>query len=161
MMRYALNETDVKGYTSLTKEIDYIENFIEIYRLRFNSDFYVNFEIEGVVSGRKIVPMLLITFVENAFKHGRLNDSRCPITIRLAVHKNYLTFVVKNQKQQGTKDSTSGIGLANTKKRLLLAYPDQHALSITDDKLYFEVTLTLNFFDPEKLLSSEERAAFD
>lgn len=147
MMRHTLNKIDEKGYTSLTKEINYIENFIEIHRLRFDEDFYVNFEVEGVINGRKIVPMVLITFVENAFKHGQLNDSRYPITIKLIVRKNSLSFVVKNHKQLGIKDATSGIGLNNTRKRLQLAYPNQHSLSIFEDNSHFEVALMIKFYE--------------
>ncbi len=145
MMRYSLNKTDESGLTLIEKEIQYIENFIEIHRLRFEEDFYVNFEIEGIISGKKIVPLLLITFVENAFKHGKINDPEQPITIRISIEKGYLILFVENYKQQGIKDETSGIGLANTKKRLNLTYPKQHSLTIIDEANYFGITLKINF----------------
>lgn len=144
MMRYSLDKTSDNQNASIAKEVDYIENYIQIYRLRFGSAFFVNFQIEGVIDQRKIVPLILITFVENAFKHGKLNDSNQPIAIKLTVNKRSLIFWVKNYKQPGIKDSTSGIGLENTRNRLQLAYPQQHTLTITNETSFFEVLLIIN-----------------
>lgn len=145
MMRYSLNKTDENGLTLIEKEIQYIENFIEIHRLRFEENFYVNFEIEGIISGKRIVPLLLITFVENAFKHGKINDQKQPITIKITIEKDFLQLFVENYKQLGIKDETSGIGLENTKKRLNLTYPNRHSLNIIDEANYFAITLKINF----------------
>jgi sensor histidine kinase YesM len=145
MMRYSLNKTDENGLTLIEKEIEYIENFIEIHRLRFENDFFLNFDVDGVIGNKKIVPLLLITFVENAIKHGKLNDSQKPIDIHLLILKNELVFSVKNYKQEGTKDETSGIGLENTKKRLNLVYHNKHTLEIVDetDKFFIKLKITL------------------
>jgi Histidine kinase len=143
MMRYSLNKTDENGLTLIEKEIQYIENFIEIHRLRFNTDFYVNFEIEGIIGNKKIVPLLLITFVENAIKHGKLDDKNHPIKIKLFTNKDFLIFTLKNQKQAGKKDDTSGIGLENTRNRLKLLYPNRHKLILKDDQNSFEVELRI------------------
>lgn len=145
MMRYSLNKTEEKGYVQIDKEIEYIENFIEIHRLRFGNDFYVNFEIEGIISGKKIVPLLLITFIENAIKHGKINEEKYPITIKISIEKTFLSLFVENHKQYGKKDETSGIGLENTKKRLNLLYPNQHTLEIINKTDTFTVTLKINF----------------
>jgi two-component system, LytTR family, sensor kinase len=145
MMRYSLNKTDESGMTLIEKEIQYIENFIEIHRLRFDKDFYVNFEIEGIIGNKKIVPLLLITFVENAIKHGKLDDKNHPIKIKFLANKDFLYFTVKNQKQAGKKDKTSGIGLENTQNRLKLLYPNHHELTIKDEKNIFEVDLKIEF----------------
>jgi hypothetical protein len=145
MMRYSLNKTEENGLILIEKEILYIENFIEIHRLRFGSDFYVNFEIEGIISGKKIVPLLLITFIENAIKHGKINEAAYPISIKISIEKTFLILFVENYKQQGKKDETSGIGLENTKKRLNLLYPNQHTLEILNKTNTFTVTLKINF----------------
>jgi two-component system, LytTR family, sensor kinase len=143
MMRYSLNKTEESGSTLLEKEIEYIENFIEIHRLRFDTDFYVNFEVEGVLGNKKIAPLILITFVENAIKHGRINDKKHPVNIRISITKSYLDLFVENHKQLGKKDETSGIGLENTKKRLNLLYPSKHGLAIIDKYDYFTVSLKI------------------
>jgi two-component system, LytTR family, sensor kinase len=145
MMRYSLNKTDENGLTLIEKEIQYIDNFIEIHRLRFENDFYVNFEVEGLIGNKKIVPLLLITFVENAIKHGVLNDASKPVNITLLIEKETLYFTVENHKQKGHKDETSGIGLENTKKRLQLVYGNRHDLEIKDDVNHFTVRLKILF----------------
>ncbi len=144
MMRYSLNKTEEKGVILIEKEIQYIENFIEIHRLRFGNDFYVNFEIEGIIIGKKIVPLLLITFIENAIKHGKINEAKYPVLIKISIEKTHLMLFVDNYKQQGRKDETSGIGLENTKKRLQLLYPNQHTLEIINKTDTFTATLKIN-----------------
>ena len=144
MMRYSLSKTNEDGLTPLEKEIQYIENFIEIHRLRFDSDFCLEFEVEGVIGNKKIVPLILITFVENALKHGILNNPKDPIVVKILVQKNLLELFVRNLKQGGTKDETSGIGLINTQKRLEMAYPNRHTLEIIDKPDYFAVTLKID-----------------
>ena len=144
MMRYSLNKTEESGLTLVEKEIEYIQNFIEIHRLRFGKDFYLNFEVEGLIGNKKIVPLLLITFVENAIKHGKVNDKSKPVEIQLLLLKNELIFKVRNHKQDGTKDETSGIGLENTQKRLKLMYPNKHILEIKDKPDYFTVNLKID-----------------
>ncbi|MDZ7935750.1 MAG: histidine kinase [Emticicia sp.] len=145
MMRYSLNKTEENGVILIEKEIHYIENFIEIHRLRFGDDFYVNFEIEGIINGKRIVPLLLITFIENAIKHGKINEEKYPVLIKISIEKKTLTLFVENYKQHGKKDETSGIGLENTKKRLNLLYPNQHTLEIINKTDTFTVTLKINF----------------
>lgn len=147
MMRYSLNKTDENGLVLIENEIEYIENFIEIHRLRFEEDFCLNLEIEGIVGYKKIVPLLLITFVENAIKHGVLNDPKNPILVKILVENNTLTLFVKNKKQSGTKDNTSGIGLQNTIKRLKLIYPKSHKLEINDLPKSFSANLTIKIND--------------
>lgn len=145
MMRYSLNKTEESGLILIEKEIQYLENFIEIHRLRFGDDFYVNFEIEGFISGKKIAPLLLITFIENAIKHGKINEEKYPVFIKISIEKTFLSLHVQNYKQHGKKDETSGIGLENTKKRLKLLYPKHHRLEIINNSDTFTVTLTINF----------------
>ncbi len=144
MMRYSLNKTDENGLVPIANEIEYIENFIEIHRLRFEADFCLNLEIEGIVGPKKIVPLLLITFVENAIKHGVLNEPQNPILVKISIENNSLNLFVKNKKQLGIKDETSGIGLQNTIKRLKLVYPQNHKLEINDLPKSYSANLTIN-----------------
>jgi two-component system, LytTR family, sensor kinase len=143
MMRYSLDKIGDKGLVLIEKEVKYIENFLEIYSLRFDKNFFIAFEIEGILGQKKIVPLLLITFVENALKHGVINNPRFPITIKILINNNELSLFVENQKQKGTKDISSGIGLENTKNRLKLTYPNKHVLAIMETEKTFTVSLKL------------------
>jgi two-component system, LytTR family, sensor kinase len=145
LMRYSLKNTDNTSWSSLENEIEFLENFIEIHRLRFYTNFNLNFQVEGFVRDKKIAPLIFITFVENAIKHGILNDPKHPITILLSVGNTGLDFMVKNHKQHGFKDKTSGIGLENTKNRLKLMYPDKYQITIQDKAHFYTVSLQLTF----------------
>jgi two-component system, LytTR family, sensor kinase len=145
MMRYSLGETGEDGKISLEKEVAHLQNFIKIHQLRFDDKLNVNFTIQGDYSQQRIMPLLLITFVENAFKHGILNDAGYPLSIRLCVNKMDIDFAIQNKKNTGVKEKSSGIGLQNVRNRLELAYPGHHAFTIEDkpDEFIVKLKLTL------------------
>ena len=145
MMRYSLEDIEADGKVALRKEVTHINNFIEIQQLRFNNNLSVSFEITGDMSGCRIMPLLLITFVENAFKHGDLNDKLFPLTIRLIVSEQVMIFEIKNKKADWKKEPAHGIGLQNVRNRLALAYPSKHELTIRDAAENFAVDLKINF----------------
>ena len=91
----------------------------------------------------KILPLILITFVENAFKHGVLNDKENPLKINLLANDEELNFEVINKINRDAKEKSSGIGLNNIAKRLQLAYPGKHDLLITQENNYYTAQLTL------------------
>ncbi|RZL52739.1 MAG: histidine kinase, partial [Pedobacter sp.] len=122
LMRYTLNDSP-DGKVSLSKEVDYLESYIELFRMRFEPNFYVNFKAEGIEE-QKIAALMLIPFLENAFKHGVLNDEKHPVRVRLKVQLKRLSFEVSNKISHAQKDHTSGIGLVNIHRRLDLIYPD-------------------------------------
>jgi two-component system, LytTR family, sensor kinase len=144
LMRYSLGEADPDGKTCLEKEIMHIQNFIGIQQMRFDNNLHVLFETSGDTRQCRIMPLLLITFVENAFKHGRLNDKNSPVHIRLDVNPQALQFHIRNKKVFGEKDPTHGIGLNNVSHRLQLAYPQQHELYISNTQDEFFVDLKIN-----------------
>jgi sensor histidine kinase YesM len=144
LMRYSLGESEPDGKTNLAKEIAHIRNFIDIQQMRFNNNLHVLFETSGDILPYRIMPLLLITFVENAFKHGKLDDRNNPVTIHLDVCKQALQFRIRNKKANWEKDPAHGIGLDNVRNRLQLAYPRQHELYISDDKEEFYVNLKIN-----------------
>ncbi|MBX3240428.1 MAG: histidine kinase [Chitinophagaceae bacterium] len=143
MLRYSLDEPEDNGLVSLEKEATHIKNYVDIHQLRFNNTLNIAFEITGDMASKRIAPMMLITFVENAFKHGKLNDAGHPVTIQLVVNKNDLRFNVSNPKATGRKEISSGIGLVNVKNRLQLLYPETHSLEIKDEAQYYSVDLTI------------------
>ncbi|MBU1822580.1 MAG: histidine kinase [Bacteroidetes bacterium] len=143
MMRYALNENSDEARVPLEQEVQHLENFLEFNQLRFSNRLQVNFTTEGNLRIRRIMPLLLITFVENAFKYGELHDMQHPLCIRLQVTADQLSFFVKNKKRGGPKENSTGIGLDNIRRRLLLGYPDRHTLNITEDDQFFTTELIL------------------
>jgi two-component system, LytTR family, sensor kinase len=143
MMHYAIGDDDEEGKVPLEKEITHIRNFIEINQLRFDGRLQVDFEVLGEVGSLKIMPLILITFVENAFKYGELMDAENPLKIQLKLTDNQLFFSTYNRTRRGPKEQSEGIGMANTQKRLALAYPDQHRLDIKSEIDFYEVALEM------------------
>lgn len=146
LLRYMLYETD-EDKVPLEKEIDYLQSYIDLQIQRFGKKISIHTEFEEVGNGYSIEPMLLIPFVENAFKHGSGFMSDAAIHIHLSVHKNVLHFEVKNRYNDDineTKDKTSGIGLTNVKRRLELLYDKSYWLDIHKNDGWFVVSLKLN-----------------
>jgi two-component system LytT family sensor kinase len=142
LMRYMLTES-ASGDVDLQKEVDYITNYISIYQLRFEDTFFVDFKTEGDIAGKRVAALLLVPFVENAFKHGVVNDADRPIRIRLKVAGNRLTFTVSNQISRGQKDHSTGVGLPNIRRRMELIYPNRHELLIADNGNTYKATLNI------------------
>jgi LytS/YehU family sensor histidine kinase len=144
LMRYMLAET-VDGLVDLQMEVDYLHHYIDIYRLRFEDRFFVGFDIEGSITKQRIASLILIPFVENAFKHGVVDQAEDPVTLRLKVTDDRLEFTVGNRISHHQKDPSGGIGLANIRRRLDLIYPGRHTLTIRDDGVMHHTHLYVNF----------------
>ncbi|PKB16158.1 histidine kinase [Flavobacterium sp. 5] len=143
MMRYMLYETDNKSVL-LEKEIDYIKNYIELQKLRLNNIENISINIHGNTKDKFIEPMLLISFIENAFKYGTDYKGTAYVKIVITIEENILNFWVENKIENNTKDpENSGIGLANIKNRLTLLYPNTHQLNLTSIDLKYTVHLVL------------------
>ena len=143
-LRYVIQDSQ-KDRVSLVKELDYIGQYIALQRLRLGETALIEFTVTGPANGQQIVPLLLISFIENAFKYGVSPEE--PSTIRLAItlHGNELACHVFNRKVRVFQPTAvaSGIGLANTRARLQLLYPDRHRLEIQDRPDSFTVDLSL------------------
>ena len=145
IMRYALSEGNAKdGKAPLKDEIEHVRNVIKINQLRFSNNLNVRFEVDGVVNGASIIPFVLITLVENAFKHGDIKSTEHPIMIKVAVQNNSLHFYCRNRKKTGPKELSTGIGLDNIKKRLDLAYGKNYTLNIKDEADIYTTELTIS-----------------
>lgn len=145
IMRYALSEGNSKDGKALLKdEVEHVRNVIKINQLRFSNNLNVNFNVEGVINGATIIPFVLITLVENAFKHGDLKSTEYPIDIYLMVKDNSLVFRCTNKKKSGPKELSTGIGLENIKKRLDLAYGKEYALRVKDETVFYTTELTID-----------------
>ncbi len=146
LMRYMLYETD-EDKVLLEREVEYLQSYIDLQLQRFGSKIAVHLFIEEFDKGYLIEPMLLIPFVENAFKHGTGFKQKGDIRIELKAKNKVLQFSVSNYYDntvQQVKDKTSGIGLQNVKRRLDLLYSRQHSLVIEDKDNRFSVILTIN-----------------
>lgn len=144
IMRYALSDAARgAGKVALQDEVEHLRNVIKINQLRYNNHLQVQFEVNGVVNGVSIVPFVLITIVENAFKHGDLKSREQPIEIRLSVDGKAIHFYCRNKKKHGPRELSTGIGLDNIKKRLDLAYAGNYALQIKDEHDLYTTQLTI------------------
>lgn len=150
IMRYMLYQSD-KEFVFLENEVDYIKSYIALEKLRIKAKDFVKFVINGNIQGFRIAPMLLIPFIENAFKHGKKRGESPGIMINLDVSQNQLIFSVGNYKKDPNNDEdqpekVSGFGLKNIKRRLELIYPDKHELEINETDTKFNITLILKVF---------------
>lgn len=146
LMRYMLYEAD-EDTVALEKETDYLQSYIDLQQQRFGAKVQVNVTMQLPEQGYEIEPMLLIPFVENAFKHGTglIPDAR--IDIELRASQGLLRFSVRNKYNPAfteIKDKTSGIGLTNVKRRLNLLYKDTHQLLINKEEGWFVVSLQIH-----------------
>lgn len=134
-------------YVSIFKEVKLIENYLALEKIRYGKRVNVQFinEIEKEI---RIAPLLLLTYIENAFKHGvsqELNSAK--ITIHLRAVENQISFIVRNTKSNYDKEQVETknppIGLKNVNQQLELLYPGKHSVAITNDPQFYEVHLTL------------------
>jgi LytS/YehU family sensor histidine kinase len=143
----------------LSKELSYLENFIELEKLRQNKDVVISFEIEQFnIENWGIAPFILMTFVENAFKHvSRHADELNWINIKLVLDKQKLNLFVANSTSPNVANEVvnyGGIGLKNVQRRLELVYPGQYELEIqhTPDRFEVKLQLTLTEFEPAPIM---------
>ncbi|MCP2027089.1 hypothetical protein L1276_002233 [Flavobacterium sp. HSC-32F16] len=143
LMRYMLYETDNKT-VALEKEINYIQNYIELQKLRLNNIEDIVINVHGDTRNKFIEPLLLISFVENAFKYGTDYKGAAHVKIKIFIFENNLDFWIENTIENYVKDpDNSGIGLVNIQSRLDLLYPNAHELTINQDNQFYRVHLNL------------------
>jgi sensor histidine kinase YesM len=146
LMRYMLYEAD-EDKVPLEREIEYLQSYIDLQQQRFGQKVKVNVTVDAPDGTLEIEPMLLIPFVENAFKHGTGLIEDAQIDIDLRAKNNVLQFMVRNKYNSASeeiKDKTSGIGLVNVKRRLNLLYNKSYSLLITEQDDWFVISLQLN-----------------
>ncbi|HAF28551.1 MAG TPA: hypothetical protein DCG75_05840 [Bacteroidales bacterium] len=129
LMRYMLDESK-QQFVPLSSELDYINTFIDLQKLRLFENVKTEFSIEGNPDNIKIQPLLLIPFIENAFKHGTDSSNECIIKIDLDIKTESIQLIVTNDILKSRKDDgNSGFGLSNIRRRLDLEYPEKYILS--------------------------------
>jgi LytS/YehU family sensor histidine kinase len=144
LMRYMLYEAN-RDFVPLSKELTYIQNYIQLQRLRLSNSEEVSINIYGEEKERFIPPLLFISFIENAFMYGTDYQGKTHVKIILTFTDTAIRLFVQNKIGHFKKDSNnSGVGLENIKNRLQLLYPDAHTLKVDSNNEYYTVDLTLN-----------------
>ncbi len=145
IMRYVLDETK-HDWVPLEKEIEFLNHYIDLQKVRLTEKMSIKFLVSGEIEDEQIAPLILIPFVENAFKYGVSTKEPAEIFLDLKAHDSKISFYVKNKifkSENGNNDNTS-IGLKNTKRRLELLYPEKYTLSVSEENQHFVVNLILN-----------------
>lgn len=144
MLDYSLYG-EKQGHVTLKDEIAYINNFIELFKLKDSKINNITFDYLSADSKQTIAPLLLIPFIENAFKHGNIENTEDSfIAIRLSSQKDSITFSCQNSFDPKKKvDNTKGIGIKNVSRRLVLLYPKKHTLTFEKTDHQFSVHLKI------------------
>jgi LytS/YehU family sensor histidine kinase len=145
IMRYMIYDAN-KEKVALRKEIAYMNDYIHLESIRLNQKFHLDFKINGSQDNVEIAPLVMLTFLENAFKHGVSDqEDNCWIKVQLEISDNRIEYEVSNRKLKNIPNPNlkSGFGLDNVKKRLILSYPGKHSLNIDEKDSVYTVMLTL------------------
>ena len=142
LMRHLLYDSEEK-MTPIKKEIEFIESYIELMRLRFSEKVKIDVEIPSTIPHKFIAPLLFTSLLENAFKHGISYHSNSFIKIVLSFSENNLNFVIENSNHPKKDEAASGIGVENTKKRLDLIYKNKYTLAIDQNEKIYRVNLSV------------------
>jgi len=142
LLDYILYQVD-KSTVNLQDEINHLEDYISLEEMRFNDTLSVNFQKENINAFLQVAPMLLIPFLENSFKHGKIIDGKMKVDIQLFVENDFLFFNIENSSDIKSK-ANNGIGMENIKKRLEMLYPNAYSLVISEAENKFIVALKVN-----------------
>ena len=143
MMRYSIYDGE-KDRVLLSEEITYLENYIELHKMRYHKAIDIQFNIDTTDADYEIMPLLFIILLENAFKHGVENlRENAYVHINLRTHINEVTFEIENNFEEVQDNLETGIGLKNLKRRLELVYPKKHTLTISKTDTIYNATLNI------------------
>jgi sensor histidine kinase YesM len=144
VMRYALTKLHDDGKTELSREVAHIENYIKLNQLRFRYPLQLHTHFQAQPLPGRIPPLLLLTFVENIFKHGDLTDPVYPSSITIGCRENWLDFYARNKKRKSASLTGHGIGVRNAKARLQALYRESdYMFDVQEDAICYAVTLQL------------------
>ena len=142
MMRFVLYEGDKRG-VSLVRELEFIRTYLKLMQLRYTDQVKITQELPAEVPDKSIPPLLLVTFVENAFKHGVSYQQESFIELKAAVEDDRLIFSCRNSKAAKPNEEKGGVGLTNVRKRLDLLFTDDYSLDIHDEADTYTVKLNI------------------
>ena len=142
MMRFVLYEGNKQG-VPLSRELDFIRHYVTLMQLRYTDKVKITLDLPQEAPDRQIPPLILITFIENAFKHGVSYQHKSFIEVKVSVEGDELRFSCRNSKGKKSNEEKGGVGLANVRKRLNLLYGRDYALRIKNDADAYSVDLAL------------------
>lgn len=143
IMRYMTDEA-AQNYVSLEDEISCISDYIDLQRIRLNTQASINFSVGGDATGKQIAPLVLMTFIENVFKYGISSHEPWDILIKIFIDKHTVDFFCQNKIFSGKQDKDrTGIGINNTRQRLDFLYPSRYVLDIISKDDLYTVHLSL------------------
>ena len=142
MMRFVLYEGNKQG-VPLSREMDFIRHYVTLMQLRYTDKVRISLDLPAEVPDRQIPPLILITFIENAFKHGVSYQYKSFIDVKVNVESNELRFSCRNSKSEKSNEEKGGVGLANVRKRLHLLYGNNYELRIHNDADVYSVELNI------------------
>lgn len=144
LMRYVISEAS-KDFVPLSKEIEYISNYISLQETRISPQTKFSYSVTGDSNGKQIAPMLMIPFIENAFKYGINPDEDCDLKVEIVLSEKELNLNVENRKVavRISEDAIGGVGIENARRRLQAVYAGRYILDISDKKEIFSVTLKI------------------
>lgn len=136
IMRYSLESLEYEsGKVPVQKELEHLQNVIEINNLRFGDSKTIRYHVEGNLNGQMLPPLSLITIVENAFKYGDLKDPKQPLEIRVKLFPGEVYFFCRNKKKKHSfQISSSSIGITNLSKRLDNAFKNKYTMNVKDEE---------------------------
>lgn len=145
MMRYVLSDASF-DFVPLEKEVNYITDYIDLQRIRFGDTVKIDYHTCEDATGKSIAPLILIPFIENAFKFGVNPEEDSVITVNMSLtdsefHMHVFNYKVHRKEEEG---SQSGLGISNASQRLNLIYPEKHKLNIMESDTMFKVDLYIN-----------------
>ena len=143
MMRYVTDESAL-DYVPLSRELGYIESYITLQELRFGRTVGISSIVTGEAQRYEIAPMMLIPFIENAFKHGINPEEESGIVVRINIDNDVLRLNVRNRLVNVKREDERGLGMANTRSRLELLYPGRYELQSSAKDGVYSINLTLN-----------------
>ena len=149
LLRYMLYETKEKT-VPLENELDYLQNYIDLQKLRFIDDVAISFTIDGEPDNLDVAPMMFITLVENAFKHGISPAKQSAIKVAVTITDDQMVLLVENdihreRAKTELEGNAGGLGLDNLQRRLTLLYPQQHCLTMQQQNGRYIATLELSY----------------
>lgn len=143
IMRYNMKEAQMDK-VRLSKELENLTNYIELQKVRINDNVHLRYTYKGDFDAYEIAPLLLLPFVENAFKYGVNSEEESIINVEVELSGSTLRFLVQNTKVNiAHNEDEGGIGISNTRNRLDFIYPNRHKLAIDDGEESFEVSLEI------------------
>ncbi len=142
IMRYSMQ--DDLNLVNLDGEITYVNHFIALHQERYKTKLFIDFTVRGMTAEKMIPSFIFISLVENAFKHGKMNEADHPLIIRIETTETSICFYSSNSKNQKNRTESNNIGLENLIKRLDLTYEDRYSFTVTQNEKFYSCQLIIN-----------------